>query len=156
MDISEIGIVEILKTQIYQKFKFFSEFFFWIFFYLSKIVFSSIYILKFRFIILYIGSLWLKLATKSLKYYMHINFAIMEKISRVIKKWDDGNTIEIHLDKSCKTQYCAFYTVRVLHLKKSPIIKLNPMLLTSLLHGAPQLKHEARNTLKGINPLWDF
>ena len=46
--------------------------------------------------------------------------------------------------------------MRVLSLKKAPITKLNLMLLTSLLHGAPQLKHEARNTLKGINPLWDF
>ena len=82
MDISEIGIVEILKTQIYQKFKIFSEFFFLIFFYSSKIVFSSFYILKFRFIILYIGSLWLKLATKSLKNDMHINFAIRQKNRR--------------------------------------------------------------------------
>ena len=64
--------------------------------------------------------------------------------------------MEIKLDKSCKTQYCAVYTVRVLRLEKAPMTKLNPMLLTFLLHGAPQIKHEARNTLKGINPLWDF
>ena len=30
------------------------------------------------------------------------------------------------------------------------------MVVTSLLHGAPQLKLEARGTLKGVNPLWDF
>ena len=66
---------------------------------------------------------------------------LCKKLGRVIKKWDDGNTVEIQLDKSCKTQYCAVHTVRVLGLKKAPITKLNPMLLTSLLHGAPQLKH---------------
>ena len=30
------------------------------------------------------------------------------------------------------------------------------MLLTSLLHGVTQLRHEARDTLESINPLWDF
>ena len=30
------------------------------------------------------------------------------------------------------------------------------MVVTSLLHGAPQLKLEARGELKGVNPLWDF
>ena len=30
------------------------------------------------------------------------------------------------------------------------------MVVTSLLHGAPQLKLEARVALKGVNPLWDF
>ena len=79
MALSPIGITEILKTQIYKKFLIFSEFFFWIFFYSSNIVFSLFYFLKFWFSILYIGSLWLKLATKSLKYYMHINFAILQK-----------------------------------------------------------------------------
>ena len=62
MAVSEIVNAEILKTQICKKYlilsdlkkKFFS----------SKIVLSS-YFLKFRFSILYIGSLWLKLATKS-------------------------------------------------------------------------------------------
>ena len=70
---------------------------------------------------------------------MHINYPLCKKkLDCVIKMQDDGNTVEIQLDKSCKTQYCAAYTVRVLRLEKSPITKLNPMLLTSLLHGAPQ------------------
>ena len=51
-----------------------------------------------------------------------------------IKKLDDGNTVEMHFNKSCKTQYYTVYHVRVLRLKKDPITKLNPMLFTSLLH----------------------
>ena len=64
-----------------------------------------------------------------------------KKIGGVIKKWIDENTEEMQLVKSCKTQYCTVYPVRILRLKKSPITKLNPMFLTSLLHGASQLKH---------------
>ena len=36
------------------------------------------------------------------------------------------------------------------------ILRIKPMVGTSLLHGATQLRHEARDTLKGINPLWDL
>ena len=43
-----------------------------------------------------------------------------------------------------------------MRLTRIPIRILKPMLLTSLLHGVTQLRHEARDTLEGINPLWDF
>ena len=43
-----------------------------------------------------------------------------------------------------------------MRLKKTHILKIKPMVVTSLLHGAPQLKLEARGALKGVNPLWDF
>ena len=43
-----------------------------------------------------------------------------------------------------------------MRLKKTPILKIKPMVVTSLLHGAPQLKLEVRGALKGVNPLWDF
>ena len=38
-------------------------------------------------------------------------------------------------------------------LTKTPIFKIKPMVVTSLLHGGPQLRLEARGALKGINPL---
>ena len=79
MAVSRIGIAEILKTQIIKKIKKNFRFFYFIFLFSSNIVFSLFYFLTFRFSILYIGSLWLKLATKSLKYYMPNNFAIMQK-----------------------------------------------------------------------------
>ena len=45
------------------------------------------------------------------------------------------------------------YLLIVLRLEKNPILEIKPMVVTSLLHGAPQLKLEARGVLKGINPL---
>ena len=43
-----------------------------------------------------------------------------------------------------------------MRLKKTPILKIKPMVGTSLLHGAPKLKLEERGALKAVNTLWDF
>ena len=80
-----------------------------------------------------------------------------KELDRVIKRCFKYG-LELDEDRKMRKKILTkiMFNFFFLRLRKIPILKIKPMVVTSLLHGAPQLKLEAREALKAVNPLWGF